>query len=287
MHDMTKNSNYDTTRWQHTVVDLARRGTCENSCKSSKSGEELDRITDVANIRHDLNEHGYQEEVGCRPETLPHIINFREVITGEDRVAPPTLTPRGRRPPPSFIRHPSPFHLYFAQRSCTQAPMFEPLLQALDMRNGRAHIMRAKRRQAKSTTLHGRKHERWLQIKACHSCLPHHSTTTSLSLSCPPQLPVSLSFPSLFTPSHTMTFYFFKLPACKKAKRLAEREANAVDKSLRNAIVMLRVLHYSACSISFNREEAKRKFRLSTKGRAFKRGNARATKRQFFQRCDW
>lgn len=121
------------------------RGNVGKAASLRKVGRRVDTITDTANIRHNLNKHGQQEEVGCHPETLPHL-GLPWTYHGW-RQGGATYHNSTRALSPSFA-HPSPNppHLSFAQRACTQAPMFEPLLQALDTRNGRAHITRAKRR---------------------------------------------------------------------------------------------------------------------------------------------
>lgn len=138
------------------------------------------------------------EEAGCPPK-LSHILDFRELTTGEGGRHLSYLHTGVPQLRSSII--PS---LSFAQRTRTQAPMFEPLLQALDTRNGRAHTTEKDA---------GQKDATWTQTWAMASnqglpFLPLSSLHHHLSLSYP-QLPVP--FHSLYS-----TPFFALIQACTK-----------------------------------------------------------------------
>lgn len=114
-------------------------------------------------------------------------VDFRDFVFDKAAVGPPsTLSP----PLTSFLPlTPSPQTPHTHREHTTQAPMFEPLMQALDTTNGRT-----RRRYVNATwTQHGR----WLQTRASPFIsfstpsfpfppLPHRSPLPSLCLLFPP-----------------------------------------------------------------------------------------------------
>lgn len=172
MHNTTKNGNYGTTSPQHAVIGPAKRGACEESAKA-RDGSRENLITNKGNTRQ-CERREPAEEAG-RPPKLSHILDFRELTTGEEKGGATYHT--YTQACPSFV-HPSslayPSRKEHVHRHLCLSRCCKHWTREMAVRTREKKMLGKK-------TLHGRKHGRWLQTRACPSCLCHHSITTSLS----------------------------------------------------------------------------------------------------------
>lgn len=162
-----------------------------------------------------------------------------------------------------------PHHLSSTQRACTQAPMFEPLLQALDTRNGRAHH--------ESKKMLGKKDDAtWTQTRAMAS---NQSLPFPASFITPPPPPLSLMFSSTArSPFIPLTFHssplsFSKLRACRKETSDQEKVGQRPEKC--KCDLTGATIEFSMLKCSCNHTGAEKKFEIRAKWKAFKRRNAR------------
>lgn len=177
MHDTTKNGNYGTTSQQHAVIGPAKRGGCEESAKARDGGGEVsERKANNEQGKHltQCERREPAEEAGCPPK-LSHILDFRELTTGEEKGGATYHTYTQACPSfvhPSSLAYPSRkehVHRHLCLSRCCKHWTREMAVRTLEKKT------------LGKKTLHGRKHGRWLQTRACPSCLCHHSITTSLS----------------------------------------------------------------------------------------------------------